>query len=115
MGPSMVIKHPSKRPIKSEIIIMVPHSKPVNFGAAANNIVQAPMETNEICCNRIRFTFGRSATLPKISLPIPEVAAIQVTKIPPFGFSLSGTTALNTSFTCCTCKYEINSTIVNQL
>jgi hypothetical protein len=82
-------------PKHSAEIIMETHSKPVKKGAAVNNIVQSPIATNEICCSRILLTFGRSATLPKIILPTPEVAAIQVTRIPPFSLG-------STSFTCCT-------------
>ena len=48
IGPSIVIKHPSKRPIKSAKIIIDPHSKPVNFGAAVNNIVQSPVRRRKV-------------------------------------------------------------------
>ena len=95
--PSIVIKQPSKSPIISAQITMDSHSKPVSFGAAVKNIVHIPITTNEICCKKIALTFGKSATLPKTNLPIPEVAERQVTKSLPF---LPG----NASFTYSTWK-----------
>ena len=87
IGPNIEIKHPSNNPMISAKTIMDSNSNPWKYGAAINNIVQIPIETNEICCNKIRLTLGRSAIFPKIKRPNPEVMPMQETKTLP---SLSG-------------------------
>ena len=84
IGPSIVMKHPSKSPMIKENKIMDSKLNPSKNGAAVNNMVHIPMETNDTCWSRIRLTFGKSAMYPKIKRPTKDVMAIQVTRVLPF-------------------------------
>ena len=84
IGLWVVMKHPSKRPIINARQIMNSNSNPVSFGATKSNVAQVPSIIHDTCWSKILFTIGMSKTLPNMTLPIPEVAATQISKVSAF-------------------------------
>ena len=76
MGPMRQIKHPSAMPIIK--VIMMSGQKSLARGIQA---VTMPSTRNAHCCIRIRFTEGKSATLPKMSRLTADVMPIHMTKV----------------------------------
>ena len=78
IGPIIVEKQPSNKPITSENTIRDTYAYDPKKGAVVSNIVQQPIKMKASCCRNIGLTLGRLATNPNISFPIPDVMAIHV-------------------------------------
>lgn len=95
IGPMRQIKQPSEMPITKVRKINTP-----KWLANGMQAVAIPSRRKEVCCILMRLMLGRSATLPKMSREIPEVAPIHITRTSPFA---SG----KTSFECLTWRKRI--------